>query len=1051
MASRLQLSLFGHFKIELDGKPVCERLTRRTYPRRVLQFLASAPSRVETRSALAGALWPGDQTDKLPNRLHQAIHFLRGELNLIPEAIRPQVLVDHERVSLELPDGIDCDAVQFFRLLSYDGANPEARLGVLLEAASLARDDYAADWTDTNQIGLRQARFRRELTQALREAAQIAQDLGQLETCFRAGEQLCRLELATTDDHLDHAQRLSQAGRPDAAIAHCQQVRDAGNLQGADAWERLDSFVRKTQQSNNGNSIELAADRLNRRTRKHQVEAPICRPLGFQEPIQNCVNALKSPYSRVLTIAGPPGAGKTTLAREVAFQIQSEFDHGVIQLDGYRLTDLRSLVSQLANELDVPLADWMKTIRERELLIVIDGVDSFSELAAGIGELMTQLPTVSWLTTSLTALSLTAERVVTIDSRQLLLRTSADEIPAAVAIIAQPLGVEPDSLFQSPQIMAAAEALDALPLALLALGKRLQSSTPEEVLQVARETPEQLFETTSLRAERRGLSREPLSRVRRMIEQLDTSAARLLHTLSGLQSWLSRPAIASLCDSDPSPELLLDRIARQHLVNRITARRDGQTISLFRPSALARAAISGKPGHPAASEIYQSWLGLKGHTPQAILSNPARRGVWFDDHFADLHDLMSRWSRENQLKPLAQLCGLFGDHWLTSRFCVQIAHTLQEIAGLERPAPSKEMAQILVCQARLQAGLGNQVAATDAAKRALAQASAVRDRTARFQASSLLSGTGSRSLASPVRKDPDADHGVKTASNLLRVAQLAARSSDIRRALEIADDASQVSRYFGLHALTLDALRFKARLAMALGHTTSAAECAAQIELLSAECQELEAQPCADLVRAEVLLSQRRFTEAAQLGTTVAASADATGQPELSVRATRIIAWAHHEQGAWRICRALCADLREQSGVKVPVELASDVQLLNTLAAQRLGDRLEARQSLVGLGETWQRNQYADESRQTRLNLAEIAINAGRRDLARIALHSPGVGRPPKGEIILPWEKSRLVRVNDQLEDGTVPSASAPTPADSLASAALLHAVSDAIEQTISA
>lgn len=664
---------------------------------------------------------------------------------------------------------------------------------------------------------------------------------------------------------------------------------------------------------------------------------------------------------------------------------------------------------------------------------------------------MGQLPTVNWMVTSLTGLGLTAERVVTIDTRQLLRPASADDVPAALQIIAQPLVSEPSGLLSSPQIMAAAEALDALPLALIALGKLLERSTPEEALRVARESPERLFETSCARTERRGRSREPLSRARALISELDGPASRLLQTLAGMQSWLDRSAIASLCEPGQDSERLLDRIARLHLLNRITARRDGQTVSLFRISSLARAATRRKPRDEQLRRIYERWLGIGAEPGLPALANPARRGAWFDDHFADLQGLMLWWADAKQVGVIAHLCQMFGDHWLTSRFSIQVCHILQRFIETENQQSSREMARTLVCLARLQSSLGNRAAANETAKQALLQASASKDRNTRFLASSLLSDNSNQTILVPEHKDPDIEHGVKTASNLLRVAQLAAHSSEIRRALEIADDAAQVSRYFGLHALTLDALRFKARLALALGHTTSAAECAAQIEMLSAECRELAAQPCADLVRAEVLLSQKRFTEAAQLGTMVAASADATGQSEISVRATRIIAWAHHEQGAWRICRALCNDLRERSDPRIPVEITSDVQMLGTLTAQRLGNPLEARQSLVGLSEKWQRHQYADESRQTRLNLAEIAINAGRADLARLALMSPAIGRPAKGEIILPWEESRLLRVNNQLQKTRSRPEARPGSGETLVSAALIHAVSDALDQSITA
>jgi predicted ATPase len=142
---------------------------------------------------------------------------------------------------------------------------------------------------------------------------------------------------------------------------------------------------------------------------------------------------------RLVTVLGPGGIGKTTVALAVARQSLASFADGVRFADFSSLTEPRLVASVLASTLgisvlsDDPLPGLLAHLRGKEMLILLDTCEHVIDAATALAETMlTQLPSIRILATSREALRAKGEWVYRLPS--LSLAPVADDLTAAQAL-----------------------------------------------------------------------------------------------------------------------------------------------------------------------------------------------------------------------------------------------------------------------------------------------------------------------------------------------------------------------------------------------------------------------------------------------------------------------------------------------------------------------------------------------------------------------------------------------------------------------------------------
>jgi diguanylate cyclase (GGDEF)-like protein len=146
--------------------------------------------------------------------------------------------------------------------------------------------------------------------------------------------------------------------------------------------------------------------------------------VGREDDIARVTAALRQ--SRMLTLVGPPGIGKSRLARLVGSAAQHTLTDGVIYLDLAMLARDSDPVATLAAALDIAVASGdvldavrdavQDTLRERNALVIFDHADAIdpARVSARCDELLATAPSISIIATSRTALGAAEERAVVV-------------------------------------------------------------------------------------------------------------------------------------------------------------------------------------------------------------------------------------------------------------------------------------------------------------------------------------------------------------------------------------------------------------------------------------------------------------------------------------------------------------------------------------------------------------------------------------------------------------------------------------------------------------
>ncbi len=213
---------------------------------------------------------------------------------------------------------------------------------------------------------------------------------------------------------------------------------------------------------------------------RHNLPLRRTRMIGRQPLVDSLMSQL--PRQRCITLVGPGGIGKTTVALRVAEQLIGHYRDGIRLVDLAPLNDPRLICSHLATLLDLalldgdPLACLVNGLRERQMLLVLDNCEHLIDAVAVLSEgILRGAPKVHILATSRESLRAEGEFVQRLESldypplqtvldRQQALGFSALQLFFERALAAQESFELSDA--QLPQAIEICHRLDGMPLAL---------------------------------------------------------------------------------------------------------------------------------------------------------------------------------------------------------------------------------------------------------------------------------------------------------------------------------------------------------------------------------------------------------------------------------------------------------------------------------------------------------------------------------------------------------------------------------------------------------
>lgn len=414
--AQLVVRLFGYPQIERDGAIV--RVSRHKTAA-LLSYLAVTGSG-HGRPALAALLWPDYDAE-------QAGAYLRYALWELRKAMGDAALeVDRDTLALRQDPHLTVDVVRFSSLIAAWRADPSAdpnRLVPLLdEAVTLYRDDFLSGFTLSDSPAydewqfLQSEHLRQELGRALVALARAYMDLGDYALAIPHVRRWLAAEPLDEAHHLLLMQLYAWTGQRNAALRQyqvcCTALRDE---LGARPQSEITTLYRQIRAGEVRPREKMPfVSPLPAAGPSDVEEAPRqSAPLiGREEDMERLSARVANADCRLLTLVGPGGIGKTSLALAVARVVAPVFRDGTRFVALAGATSREQAISAVADALDVPSAHLpglgagrlpdqvMDYLRGREMLIVLDNLEHLVTEADMLSHIIARAPGIKLLATS---------------------------------------------------------------------------------------------------------------------------------------------------------------------------------------------------------------------------------------------------------------------------------------------------------------------------------------------------------------------------------------------------------------------------------------------------------------------------------------------------------------------------------------------------------------------------------------------------------------------------------------------------------------------------
>ena len=202
--------------------------------------------------------------------------------------------------------------------------------------------------------------------------------------------------------------------------------------------------------------------------------------------------------TRLLTLTGPGGTGKTRLSLELAASLVEQFQDGVYFVPLAPITDAGLVASTIAQTLGLKESgrqDSLQSLREylggKRMLLLLDNFEQVVSAAPMVSDLLKSSPDLKILVTSRVVLRVYGEQEFGVpplglpDPRHLPSLESLSQYEAVALFIQRAVTVKPDFVVTNDNAPAVAEItarLDGLPLAIELAAARIKLLSPQAML-----------------------------------------------------------------------------------------------------------------------------------------------------------------------------------------------------------------------------------------------------------------------------------------------------------------------------------------------------------------------------------------------------------------------------------------------------------------------------------------------------------------------------------------------------------------------------------------